>query len=177
MEQKNVWETYSTKQLKELEALNEAYRGFLSECKTERECVDYIVNMAEEAGYKELQDIIKKGGRLILSDLFHINPERNFIKAVRIEADRQAMRKHKEGDCEERTAKAVDFRHDGKFIIGPLGDQLEEMGFIITHFEDRTEDLTQYMAETILDGKEDSIICNVKNKKNTGYFMLVAQKR
>lgn len=51
------------------------------------------------------------------------------------------------------------------------------MGFIITHFEDRTEDLTQYMAETILDGKEDSIICNVKNKKNTGYFMLVAQKR
>ena len=52
MEQKNVWETYSTKQLKELEALNEAYRGFLSECKTERECVDYIVNMAEEAGYK-----------------------------------------------------------------------------------------------------------------------------
>ena len=48
MEQKNVWETYSTKQLKELEALNEAYRGFLSECKTERECVDYIVNMAEE---------------------------------------------------------------------------------------------------------------------------------
>ena len=59
---------YSTKQLKELEALNEAYRGFLSECKTERECVDYIVNMAEEAGYKELQDIIKKGGRLKKGD-------------------------------------------------------------------------------------------------------------
>ncbi len=36
MEQKNVWETYSTKQLKELEALNEAYRGCLSEYKTER---------------------------------------------------------------------------------------------------------------------------------------------
>ena len=68
MEQKNIWETYSTKQLKELEALNEAYRGFLSECKTERECVDYIVNMAEEAGYKELQDIIKKGGRLKKGD-------------------------------------------------------------------------------------------------------------
>ena len=68
MEQKNVWETYSTKQLKELEALNEAYRGFLSECKTERECVDYIVNMAEDAGNKEIQDIIKKGGRLKKGD-------------------------------------------------------------------------------------------------------------
>ena len=60
MEQKNVWETYSTKQLKELEALNEEYRGFLSECKTERECVDYIVNMAEEAGYKEYRISSKK---------------------------------------------------------------------------------------------------------------------
>ena len=68
MEQKNVWETYSTKQLKELEALNEEYREFLSECKTERECVDYIVNMAEEAGYRELQDVIKKGGRLKKGD-------------------------------------------------------------------------------------------------------------
>lgn len=140
------------------------------------ECVLSLINMPDEALH-EAYCVLKKGGRLILSDLFHINPERNFIKAVRIEADRQAMRKRKEGECEERTAKAVDFRHDGKFIIGPLGDQLEEMGFIITHFEDRTEDLTQYMAETILDGKEDSIICNVKNKKNTGYFMLVAQKR
>ena len=68
MEQKNVWETYSTKQLKELETLNEEYREFLSECKTERECVDYIVNMAEEAGYRELQDVIKKGGRLKKGD-------------------------------------------------------------------------------------------------------------
>lgn len=68
MEQKNVWETYSTKQLKELETLNEEYREFLSECKTERECVDYIVNMAEEAGYRELQDVIKKGGKLKKGD-------------------------------------------------------------------------------------------------------------
>jgi len=68
MERKNVWETYSTKQLKELETLNEEYREFLSECKTERECVDYIVNMAEEAGYRELQEVIKKGGKLKKGD-------------------------------------------------------------------------------------------------------------
>ena len=68
MEQKNIWETYHAKQLKELEALNEEYREFLSECKTERECVDYIVNMAEKAGYKEIQDIIKKGGKLKKGD-------------------------------------------------------------------------------------------------------------
>ena len=68
METKNVWETYSAKQLKKLEDLNEEYREFLSECKTERECVDYIVNAAEEAGYQELQSIIKKGGKLKKGD-------------------------------------------------------------------------------------------------------------
>ena len=68
MEQKNVWETYSEKQLKELEKLNKEYREFLSDCKTERECVDYIVNAAEAAGYKELQEIIKEGGSLKKGD-------------------------------------------------------------------------------------------------------------
>ena len=68
MEQKNVWETYSEKQLKELEKLNREYRKFLSDCKTERECVDYIVNAAEAAGYKELQEVIKEGGSLKKGD-------------------------------------------------------------------------------------------------------------
>lgn len=68
MEQKNVWETYSEKQLKELEKLNKEYREFLSDCKTERECVDYIVNAAEAAGYKELQEVIKEGGSLKKGD-------------------------------------------------------------------------------------------------------------
>ena len=88
MEQKNVWETYSEKQLKELEKLNKEYREFLSDCKTERECVDYIVNAAEAAGYKELQKIIKEGGSLKKGDkvysvwmnksvaLFHIGEEK-----------------------------------------------------------------------------------------------------
>ena len=88
MEQKNVWETYSEKQLKELEKLNKEYREFLSDCKTERECVDYIVNAAEAAGYKELQEIIKEGGSLKKGDkvysvwmnksvaLFHIGEEK-----------------------------------------------------------------------------------------------------
>ena len=88
MEQKNVWETYSEKQLKELEKLNKEYCEFLSDCKTERECVDYIVNAAEAAGYKELQEIIKEGGSLKKGDkvysvwmnksvaLFHIGEEK-----------------------------------------------------------------------------------------------------
>lgn len=88
MEQKNVWETYSAKQLKELEALNGEYMEFLSQCKTERECIDEIVNQAEAAGYVELQDVMKKGGKLKKGDkvysvwmnksiaLFHIGEQK-----------------------------------------------------------------------------------------------------
>ncbi len=64
MEKKNTWETYSDKQLKEVDAFADEYRNFLDEGKTERECVDLIVNMAEKAGYRELQEIIKEGKTL-----------------------------------------------------------------------------------------------------------------
>ena len=64
MEKKNVWETYSSKQLKELEKLNLEYRTFLDKGKTERECIDYIVNTVENKGYRELESIIKQGEML-----------------------------------------------------------------------------------------------------------------
>ena len=64
MEKKNTWETYSSKQLKEVDAFADEYRSFLDEGKTERECVDLIVNMAEKAGYSELQEVMKEGRTL-----------------------------------------------------------------------------------------------------------------
>lgn len=51
MEKKNTWETYSHKQLKEAEAFAKEYMQFLDEGKTERECVDTIVNTIEKQGY------------------------------------------------------------------------------------------------------------------------------
>lgn len=61
MEYKNIWENYSSKQLRELEVLNKDYRDFLDNCKTERECVNNIVNMVEKSGYVELEERIKSG--------------------------------------------------------------------------------------------------------------------
>lgn len=60
MEKKNTWETYNSKQLKEVDAFATEYIDFLSESKTERECVDYIVNAIEKDGYRELQDFVRK---------------------------------------------------------------------------------------------------------------------
>ena len=68
MEKKNVWASYDAKQQKKLEKLNDEYRKFLDNGKTERECVDVIVNMVEDAGYRELETVIKEAGALKCGD-------------------------------------------------------------------------------------------------------------
>lgn len=68
MEIKNAWTKYSDKELEELESLNTAYKEFLNKGKTERECIEEIVRQAKEAGYKNLDDIIKKDKKLKAGD-------------------------------------------------------------------------------------------------------------
>ncbi len=51
MERPNAWKGYTKKDVKELNKLSREYREFLDEGKTERECVNKAVSMAEAAGY------------------------------------------------------------------------------------------------------------------------------
>ncbi len=64
MERKNAWGTYDEEQLMELERLNQEYRDFLDHGKTERECVDRIVELIEEEGYEELAHVMQTGRKL-----------------------------------------------------------------------------------------------------------------
>ncbi len=59
MERKNVWLSYKTDQLTELDRINTLYKECLDEGKTERECVKAAVRMAEEKGYKDIHELIK----------------------------------------------------------------------------------------------------------------------
>ena len=68
MEQKNTWETYSAKQLKEVDAFAREYMDFLDNGKTERECIDQIVNVLENAGYQELSSRIRDGKKIKAGD-------------------------------------------------------------------------------------------------------------
>ncbi len=68
MEQKNTWETYDTKQLEEVEAFAREYMDFLDNGKTERECIDQIVNTLEDAGYQELEALVKEGKKIKAGD-------------------------------------------------------------------------------------------------------------
>ena len=68
MERKNVWNTYSEEQLKQADLFADEYRNFLDVGKTERECIDYTVNLIEKEGYVELQKAIKEGRQLKKGD-------------------------------------------------------------------------------------------------------------
>ncbi len=68
MERKNAWETYDAKHEKKLEKLCQEYREFLDRGKTERECIDVIVNTIEKEGYRELETLIRKGEKLSRGD-------------------------------------------------------------------------------------------------------------
>ncbi|MCI8940701.1 MAG: aminopeptidase [Dorea sp.] len=59
MERNNVWSSYKPDQLTELERINALYKNCLNEGKTERECVKVAVRMAEEKGYRDINELIK----------------------------------------------------------------------------------------------------------------------
>ena len=60
----NAWTTYSKQDLTALEKLSKDYKNFLDNGKTERECTDLLVEMAEKNGYVNLEDVISKGEKL-----------------------------------------------------------------------------------------------------------------
>lgn len=68
MENKNIWTKYNEKELEELENLNTQYMDFLDKGKTERECVNLSIEMAKAAGYKDLDDFIKKDKKIKTGD-------------------------------------------------------------------------------------------------------------
>ncbi len=68
MESKNLWKSYSEEQLKELQQINEDYKIYLDNGKTERECIREAVKMAKERGYKDLNEVIANGETLKAGD-------------------------------------------------------------------------------------------------------------
>lgn len=63
---KNAWLKYDKKTLDKVMDFAEEYRVFLSQNKTERECVETVVKKAKELGYKDLYSVksVKEGDKL-----------------------------------------------------------------------------------------------------------------
>lgn len=73
MERKNAWEKYGKEQVEEIFEFCEDYKSFISNCKTERECVSETIRMAEQSGYQDLSDCIKHNRPLKAGDKVYVN--------------------------------------------------------------------------------------------------------
>ncbi|MBO6112003.1 MAG: aminopeptidase [Lachnospiraceae bacterium] len=60
----NAWLEYSKSDREELNSLCDGYMDFLNKGKTERECLNLAVAMAKKAGYRDLEEIIRKDARV-----------------------------------------------------------------------------------------------------------------
>ncbi|WP_051280813.1 DVU_1556 family methyltransferase [Anaerovorax odorimutans] len=98
------------------------------------ECALSLINLPDEALH-EAFCVLKKGGRLFLSDLYIKNPDKKFVKALQLEADKQDKKPNIEdvfgsenkgeecqdcGEHEEECAEHDDHDHD--LLSADFGD-------------------------------------------------------
>lgn len=69
----NAWKKYDEKEMSEVFAFSEGYKKFISDCKTERECVDEAIRMAKEHGYLDLDEVIRNKETLKAGDKVYAN--------------------------------------------------------------------------------------------------------
>ena len=124
------------------------------------ECTLSAMPQPDEALH-EAYCVLKKGGRLIITDYYEKDPDPKQVRAVAIEAARQARLPHNEGDCDGGTPDHfTDFCFEGAFFKEPLISFIEEeLGLHVLSFEDAGVELSA-------DEKQ----------RGLGYFILVAQK-
>lgn len=80
MEKENAWYKYDEAGKEQVFAFSKDYIQFISDCKTERECVKRCVQLAEQAGYRDLSEVIRKGEQLSAGDkVYAINKDKALV--------------------------------------------------------------------------------------------------
>jgi len=68
-----AWDKYSKEDLNKVFELSDRYIDFMSKCKTERECVNEFIVLAEKEGYKDINSYIAEGKQLKAGDKVYAN--------------------------------------------------------------------------------------------------------
>ena len=80
MKRPNAWNDYTPEQLDELEALTSDYMAFISANKTERECCAAAVELAQQAGYVDLEECVRQGRALKAGDkVYAVNRNKTLL--------------------------------------------------------------------------------------------------
>ena len=72
-EKNNAWLKYNQLEKKQIFDFCEGYKNYLSVGKTERECIHEAIRLAEQKGYKNLNDVIKNNEVLKAGDKVYLN--------------------------------------------------------------------------------------------------------
>lgn len=72
-EYKTTWAHYTEEDFKVLYAYANRYKDFISENKTERECVRTMVRHAEQQGYRNMETLMKENAKLTCGDKVYAN--------------------------------------------------------------------------------------------------------
>lgn len=155
------------------------------------ECTLSLLNNQTEALH-EIFCVLKKGGKLILSDLYLQDPNPNEVKAAHKRSQDFRTREKQFGDCEKDGPAPPDLSVNGAFVREELEDTLKEIGFRTLHWADKTPELREFLGQIIFDygsveewlkavtpeGEDSACICNCKTLAHAklGYFLLVAEK-
>ena len=68
-----AWEKYSENDLTKVFELSDRYKKFISDCKTERECVTEFIQLAKKEGYVDINEVIGEGKKLKPGDKVYAN--------------------------------------------------------------------------------------------------------
>ena len=136
-EKKNLWSSYDEAAKKELHEINEKYKACLDAGKTERECVKLAVEMAKEAGYQDIKDVLKEGKslkagdkvQLVGDDLFVTNTER-LSKGISLGCGNSILIKLNQIGSVSETLEAIKMAHKAGYTA------------ISSHRSGETEDTT-----------------------------------
>ena len=73
MKKELAWDKYDQSELKKVFTLSDEYKDFISKCKTERQCVNEFIKLAEKEGFKNLETVVKNGDTLKSGDRVYAN--------------------------------------------------------------------------------------------------------
>ncbi len=80
MERPNAWKSYTDDEKKAVFNFAQEYRTFISNCKTERECVTELKKQAIDAGFMDIGDVLASGRTLKAGDrVFADNMGKNLV--------------------------------------------------------------------------------------------------
>lgn len=84
---KYAWEKYDQAQLEKVMEYSQGYKKYISDCKTERECVDHAVALAKANGFYDINEVIAKQIKLKKGDGVYANNMGKTIALFRIGND------------------------------------------------------------------------------------------